>query len=86
MMVSIIDLLDVKTMFEKNVGSIDKIVRAILGVVFLVLVYYFFTAGSDMTNVLLWVIFLILAVVMFVTAIFGTCPIWSVLNINTNKA
>lgn len=73
-------------MFEDNVGQIDRIVRAVLGVIFVVLVYYFFTNNSGVTDVVLYVVFGILAIIMFATAIFGTCPIWSVLNINTNKA
>ena len=72
-------------MFEQNVGQIDKIVRAVLGIIFLVLAYFFFV-GNGSLDLLLAVIMVILAVVMFVTAIFGTCPIWSVLKINTNKA
>lgn len=73
-------------MFENNVGQIDRIVRVILGLVFAALVYYFFTSNNGITDVVLFIIFAILAIIMFVTAIFGTCPIWSVLKINTNKA
>ena len=72
-------------MFENNVGQIDRIVRVILGVIFAMLVYYFFTNNGSL-DMLLAVIFAILAIIMFVTAIFGTCPIWSLLKINTNKA
>ena len=73
-------------MFENNVGQIDRVIRAILGVVFVVLVYYFFTNNNGVTDVVLYVVFAVLAIIMFVTAIFGTCPIWSILHINTNKA
>ncbi len=72
-------------MFEKNVGQIDRIVRVILGLVFAALVYYFFTTSSGIIDVVLYVVFAILAVIMFVTAILGTCPIYNVLKINTNK-
>lgn len=69
-------------MFENNVGQIDRIIRVILGIIFAGLVYFYFTSN----DVLLYVIFAVLAIIMFVTAIMGTCPIWSVLKINTNKA
>lgn len=68
-------------MMEKNVGQIDKIIRVILGIIFLILAYV--TYGDQL---ILAVIFVILAVIMFVTAALGTCPIWSVLKVNTNKA
>ena len=71
-------------MFEQNVGQIDKIVRVILGIVFLVLAYFFFV-GNGSLDLVLAIIMVILAVVMFVTAIFGTCPIWSLIKVNTNK-
>ena len=69
-------------MFENNVGQIDRIIRVVLGLIFVALVYYFFTTN----DVMFYVLFAILALIMFVTAIFGTCPIWSLLKINTNKA
>ena len=72
-------------MFENNVGQIDRIIRVILGVIFAVLMYFFFV-GSGSLDLILAVIMAVLAVIMFVTAIFGTCPIWSLLKINTNKA
>ena len=72
-------------MYEKNVGQIDKIVRVVLGVIFAILMIWFILAGATL-DLVLAAIFAILAIIMFVTAIFGTCPIWSVLKINTNKA
>ena len=72
-------------MYEKNVGQIDRIIRVILGIIFAVLMIYFILAGATLDLVLAG-IFAILAIIMFVTAFFGTCPLWSVLKINTNKA
>ena len=72
-------------MMEKNVGQIDKIVRVILGVVFAVLLIYFALQNTGTVDLVLALIFAILALIMFVTAIMGTCPIWSVLKVNTNK-
>ena len=74
-------------MMEKNVGQIDRIVRVILGVVFAVLLVYFVTvSGAGTVEYVLALVFGILALIMFVTAAMGTCPIWSVLKLNTNKA
>ena len=72
-------------MFENNVGQIDRIIRVVLGVIFAILVYYFFTNNNSITDVVLYIIFAVLALIMFVTAIFGTCPIWSLIKVNTNK-
>ena len=73
-------------MFENNVGQVDRVIRVILGVVFAGLVYYFFTNNTGITDVILYLVFAVLALIMFVTAIFGTCPIWSLLKFSTNKA
>ncbi len=73
-------------MMEKNVGQIDRIVRIILAVVFAILLVYFVTlTGAGTVDYVLGLIFAILALIMLVTAIMGTCPIWSVLKVNTNK-
>lgn len=75
-------------MYENNVGQIDRIIRVVLGVIFVALVVYFgFLVSTVGTlEIVLAVIFGILAIVMFVTAYFATCPLWSILKINTNKA
>ena len=72
-------------MMEKNVGQIDRNVRIILAVIFAVLMVYFFMNAGTL-DLVLAVIFAILAIIMLVTAVMGTCPIWSALKINTNKA
>lgn len=58
-----------------NVGSTDRVVRFILGVVFLVLAFV-------LSGALRWV-FGLLGLVMFATAAINFCPIWAVLGINT---
>ncbi|MBU1145370.1 MAG: DUF2892 domain-containing protein [Firmicutes bacterium] len=58
---------------KKNVGKIDRIVRAILGVGFVVLSF----------AVSYW--FLIPAVIMIATAIMGVCGLYSLFGINTCK-
>jgi len=58
---------------KKNVGTVDKIIRAVLGVGFVVLSF----------TVSWW--FLIGAVLMFGTAALGTCGIYTLLGISTCK-
>ncbi|MBS0124404.1 YgaP family membrane protein [Thetidibacter halocola] len=64
-------------MFAKNVGSTDRLIRAIVGIVALVV---FFTAAG----VLKWIA-LIVGLVMLATAALGTCPPYAMLGINTCK-
>ncbi|MDY6867452.1 MAG: DUF2892 domain-containing protein [Chloroflexota bacterium] len=64
---------------KKNMGVLDRIIR--LAVVVLVAVLYF-------TNVLsgTWAIVLgIIAVVFFVTSLFGVCPLYLPFGISTKK-
>ncbi|HPQ62469.1 MAG TPA: DUF2892 domain-containing protein [Bacillota bacterium] len=58
---------------KKNVGTPDRIIRVVLGAGFVVLgflVSYWFMIG---------------AVIMFLTAATGTCPLYIPFGINTNK-
>lgn len=64
---------------KKNVSRLDRIIRAALAV--LVAVLYF-------TNVIsgTWAIILgILAVVLLLTSLVGTCPLYALLGISTQK-
>ena len=65
-------------MFAKNVGQTDRIIRAIVGVVLLI-VFFSMAAG-----VLKWLA-LIVGIVMLATAVLGTCPPYNLLGINTCK-
>ena len=58
---------------KKNVGSVDKIVRLVLGVGLVVLSFV----------VSPW--FVIGAVIAFGTAFLGVCPLYIPFGINTNK-
>jgi len=60
----------------KNVGTIDRIIRAIVGIVF-VLSFFF------VKFFLLKVILLILGIVLIFTAITGFCGLYRVLGIST---
>ena len=62
---------------KKNVGKWDKIIRIIIGLIFL----YF----GSMSAGALSVIFYIVALILLLTGLFGTCPLYSALKINTCK-
>ncbi|RMF06997.1 DUF2892 domain-containing protein [Candidatus Woesearchaeota archaeon] len=56
---------------ERNVGSIDRLVRLIFSLVFFIM---------GMLYQPLW---LAVSVVLLLTAVFGACPCYSLLGINT---
>ncbi len=58
---------------EQNVGKADKITRAVVAVIFLILGYRLHWA------------FYALAGVMILVAFTGFCPIYSLFKMNTNK-
>ncbi len=73
-------------MMEKNESLNDRITRLILGVVFVLTMIYFVTLNNVGTvELILAVIFTILALIMFVTSIIGSCPIYSALKKSTNN-
>ncbi len=62
---------------EKNVGHpVDKAVRIIIGVVLLGLVFY-------LEGDIRWIG--LIGVIPILTVVFGWCPGWAVLGINTGK-
>ena len=64
---------------KKNVGSADKIIRYVIAVVAL----YFAYKGVEIPwNYILYLV----AGIMVVTAVTGTCPLFSVFGISTNKS
>lgn len=64
---------------KKNIGSPDKIVRILFAVV--VAILYFADVISGTTALVLGVI----GLVLFVTALVGTCPIYLALKLSTKK-
>lgn len=62
---------------KKNVGNIDKLIRVAVSIILLVL---FFTNTITGT---LGIIGLIIAGVFTLTAIVGTCPVYSILGAST---
>ena len=62
---------------QKNVGSIDRAIRALVGVALLAVFFFGGVAGT------LGIVALVAGVVMLGTAAIGWCPPYSLLGINT---
>ncbi|MFM9910903.1 MAG: DUF2892 domain-containing protein [Chitinophagaceae bacterium] len=62
---------------KKNMGNTDKMIRILLAVVFAVL---YFTGNVTGT---LGIVLLVVAGVFLLTGLVGTCPLYSLLGINT---
>lgn len=67
-------------MFTKNMGSVDRGIRAIVGVT--LLVAYFLGAVSGLVGVLA----LVVAIALLATSAMGWCPPYSLLGIKTCSA
>ena len=65
-------------MLKKNVGTTDRTIRAIVGIVLLALAF------ASLSGTWMWVAGII-GVVMLATAALGTCPPYALLGINTCK-
>lgn len=66
----------------KNVGSVDRGIRAVIGVVALILA---FTTLGVTSGSLLGIIAAIVGVVMLGTAALGMCPLYMPLKLSTCK-
>lgn len=62
---------------EKNVGSIDRIIRIVVGIVLLLW-------GLGSGGLLGWIA-VIIGLIALLTGILGTCWLYKLLKINTNK-
>jgi hypothetical protein len=63
---------------NKNVGTIDKVIRIILGIVLMIVA---FTTASTVLKVVLFII----GLVALVTALSGFCLLYKLLGVNTCK-
>ena len=61
-------------LLKNNVGKIDRIIRIVLGVLLIGNVFY------ALKNPIGWV-----GVILLVTGIFGICPLYSLLGLNTKS-
>ncbi|MCV2870466.1 DUF2892 domain-containing protein [Defluviimonas sp. WL0002] len=66
-------------MFKTNVGNVDRAIRIVVGVALLVWWYM----APDMS--LRWVP-LVLGLIALVTGVLSTCPLYSILGVNTCPA
>lgn len=65
----------------RNVGSIDKIIRLVLGVGLAAWVFLGLGIGSTMSYIAL-----IVAAVLVTTGLLNFCPLFKILGINSNKS
>jgi hypothetical protein len=64
---------------KKNIGSADRIVRILFAVVVVVLFF------ADVISGTVAIILGLVAVILFATALVGTCPIYLAAKMSTNK-
>ncbi len=62
-------------MFKQNEGSVDRIIRAILGIGLII--------GGFFLSGVLKIILIIIGIVLLITAITGFCGLYALLGINT---
>jgi len=62
---------------KKNVGTVDKVVRILIAIVFVCLYYAQLITGT------LAIIFLILSGILILTSLVGFCPLYLLFKINT---
>ena len=62
-------------LLKNNVGKIDRIIRVVLGILLIGNVFY------ALQHPVGWI-----GVVLLVTGIFGICPLYSLLGLNTKSA
>lgn len=67
--------------FKANVGKIDRVLRVLVGGLF---IYLGFFAGDIIANQMLRYILGGLGIINVATALIGFCPIYTLANINTS--
>jgi hypothetical protein len=63
-------------MFAKNVGTIDRVLRIVVGVA--LLAAFFMTPATGALHYIY-----LIGIVPLLTAVFGTCPLYSILGISS---
>jgi len=64
---------------KKNMGTIDKVIRILLAVVFVALYFTNVISGT------LAIILLALSAILVVTSILGICPLYMLASLSTRK-
>ena len=62
------------SLFKNNVGKVDRIIRIVLGILLVGNVFI------GIQTVIGWV-----GLILIVTGLFGTCPLYSIIGINTRS-
>ena len=65
---------------EKNIGSIDKIIRLVLSAVFVTMF------ATELVTGTLGIVLLVVSGILTLTAVVNFCPIWAAIGFRTNKA
>lgn len=65
---------------KTNESGLDRIIRVIVGIVFLALYFTGTVTGT------LGIVLIVLGAVLLLTGVVGFCPLYKLLKINTNKA
>jgi hypothetical protein len=63
-------------MFATNVGTVDRVLRVVLGAA--LLVWFFLDRGEGF-----WHYAKLIGVIPLATALFSTCPLYSILGVST---
>ncbi|MEM2932979.1 MAG: DUF2892 domain-containing protein [Candidatus Pacearchaeota archaeon] len=62
----------------KNLGTLDRVIRLVIAIILALL--YFTSIPS-----VLKIIFIVIAVILLLTSIFGYCPLYALLRISTAR-
>ena len=65
---------------KTNESGLDRVIRAIVGIVLFVLYFTGVISGT------LGIILLVIGAILIVTSLVGFCPLYAVLKIRTNKS
>lgn len=65
---------------EKTVGNLDRMIRIILGIIFII-IPFIFTVGTVLKAILI-----IIGIILILTGITRMCLLYNLLGINTFKA
>ena len=69
----------IRNIMKKNLSSYDKLIRLGLSILLIVLYYKEVVTGT------LGIIALVVALILTITSLIGTCPIYHLLGISTSK-
>lgn len=67
-----------KTFFKQNVGTVDRVIRFLLSIIFL-LAGFFFTKETISTTLIA------IGILMLFVGITGSCPTYTLLGISTKR-